>query len=232
MQTTRIVAPAAQVRPAAACQEKKGMSAVSLARFSPLHSLRPIDDANAPSPLPPSQGSVRPPGQPPPRRQGGGHGRRRGGPHRPVPPGGRPGRGRHRGRGCPAAEPARPGQGCVFSFSFQVSNLGAAAGAGQAVRAAQCASHAGTQGARPPSGRGLGGLRRRNSPARPATAPRALLDAATRALALAFPSPLSHHPTSLFLSLPPLSSSGKFTTVKDSQDGYEFAYPFGWQEVT
>ena len=28
------------------------------------------------------------------------------------------------------------------------------------------------------------------------------------------------------------SLSGKFTTVKDTQDGYEFAYPFGWQEVT
>ena len=34
----------------------------------------------------------------------------------------------------------------------------------------------------------------------------------------------------LFLSLPP--QTGKFTTVKDAQDGYEFAYPFGWQEVT
>ena len=43
----------------------------------------------------------------------------------------------------------------------------------------------------------------------------------------------------LFLSLFSLSpppprqqQAGKFTTIKDAQDGYEFAYPFGWQEVT
>lgn len=31
---------------------------------------------------------------------------------------------------------------------------------------------------------------------------------------------------------PPFFRSGKYTTVKDTQDGYEFVYPFGWQEVT
>jgi hypothetical protein len=36
------------------------------------------------------------------------------------------------------------------------------------------------------------------------------------------------------LSPPPprQQQAGKFTTIKDAQDGYEFAYPFGWQEVT
>ena len=26
--------------------------------------------------------------------------------------------------------------------------------------------------------------------------------------------------------------TGPFTTVKDAQDGYEFVYPYGWQEVS
>ena len=47
-----------------------------------------------------------------------------------------------------------------------------------------------------------------------------------RALPLSRPQNTHTHPSH------PHTHAGKYTPVKDTQDGYEFVYPFGWQEVS